>query len=98
MLIRIGQTAFAAGLLWVAGLTAPAAGGEPPAGPPTAKPVAPVKGAPQPESAADHADKNIVYLTEERDVWVDKSHKWIVMKGKITVREGNLEMFACPQQ
>src|SRR5207244_138638 len=97
MLNRIGQTAFAAGLLWAACLTVPAVGGDEPAGgPPTAKPIAPSQRDPEPKSAADATgknDKNIVFLTEDRDVWVNKQHKQIVMKGKITIREGNLEMF-----
>ncbi len=43
------------------------------------------------------ADGNLVYLTKDRDVWIDKKKNQVVMKGKIAVREGNLEMFACPQ-
>ncbi len=43
-------------------------------------------------------DPNIVYLTKEHDLWIDKKQKQIVMKGTVAVREGNLEMFACPQQ
>ena len=42
-------------------------------------------------------DGNLVYYTKRNDVWVDKKNKQVVMQGKIAVREGNLEMFACPQ-
>jgi hypothetical protein len=44
------------------------------------------------------ADKNIVFLTEDKAVWLDKKNKQVVLKGKVAVREGNLEMLACPQQ
>jgi hypothetical protein len=43
------------------------------------------------------ADANIVYLSLEHDLWVDKKQNEVVMKGKIAVREGNLEMLACPE-
>ncbi|HEV3418283.1 MAG TPA: YdjY domain-containing protein [Pirellulales bacterium] len=65
---------------------------------PSAKPSVPAESSQQTKGAADEHDKNIVYLTEDRDLWVDKKNKQVVMKGKIAVREGNLEMFACPQQ
>ncbi|HEY2149027.1 MAG TPA: YdjY domain-containing protein [Pirellulales bacterium] len=43
-------------------------------------------------------DKNIVYMTKDRDVWLDKQKKEVVLKGKVALREGNLEMLACPEQ
>jgi hypothetical protein len=50
-------------------------------------------------SATDTSgDKNIVYMTKERDVWLDKQKKEVVLKGKVAVREWNLEMLACPEQ
>jgi hypothetical protein len=54
----------------------------------------------EPSTAAstENADKNIVYMTKERDVWLDKQKKQVVLKGKVAVREGNLEMLACPEQ
>ena len=55
------------------------------------------KSAPAEQKTASD-DPNIVYLTKEHDLWIDKKQKQIVMKGTVAVREGNLEMFACPQQ
>ncbi|HEV2972066.1 MAG TPA: YdjY domain-containing protein, partial [Pirellulales bacterium] len=63
-----------------------------------AKPSVSVDPSQLPKQATDEKDKNIVYLSEGRDLWIDKKNKQVVMKGKIAVREGNLEMFACPQQ
>ncbi len=51
----------------------------------------------KPAAAETSADGNIVYLNKEHNVWIDKKNKQVVMKGKIAVREGNLEMLACPQ-
>lgn len=54
----------------------------------------------KPDAAAkieQGSDPNIVYLSPEHDLWVDKKHHEVVMKGKIAVREGNLEMLACPE-
>jgi hypothetical protein len=50
----------------------------------------------KPAAAETAADGNIVYLNKEHNVWIDKKNKQVVMKGKIAVREGNLEMLACP--
>ena len=50
------------------------------------------------DGKSENDDMNIVYLTKDRDLWIDKKQKQIVMKGIVAVREGNLEMFACPQQ
>jgi hypothetical protein len=49
-------------------------------------------------ASPENGDKNIVYMTKERDVWLDKQKKQVVLKGKIAVRDGNLEMLACPEQ
>ena len=43
------------------------------------------------------ANPDIVYLSSDNDLWIDKKHHEVVMKGKIAVREGNLEMLACPE-
>ncbi len=64
----------------------------------TAAVVRPVAAAADEPPTAASDDKNIVYLTEARDVWLDKKAKQIVLKGKVAVREGNLEMLACPDQ
>jgi hypothetical protein len=50
------------------------------------------------DGTSENDDKNFVYLNKDHDLWIDKKQKQIVMKGIVAVREGNLEMFACPQQ
>jgi hypothetical protein len=98
MLNRIGPTALAAGFLWGTCVALPSLRGDEPAASRAVKQAAPAEKATEPKPATGAGDKNIVYLTEERDVWINKQDKQVVMKGKIAVREGNLEMFACPQQ
>ncbi len=66
-----------------------------------AKPVETPRETAKPPVTADR-DKNVadtdrVYLTQQRDLWLDKKNKQLVMKGKIAVRKGTLEMFACPK-
>lgn len=36
-------------------------------------------------------------LTKEHDLWVDLKRKLVVVEGKVCLREGMLEMFACPK-
>ncbi len=53
--------------------------------------------APAPEQAAPAADANgIVYLDKDKHLWIDKSKHLVGMTGKVAVRQGNLEMLACP--
>ena len=40
--------------------------------------------------------KNATSLSKEGRVWVDKQRKIVVVDGFVTLREGQLEMFACP--
>jgi hypothetical protein len=86
--------ALAAACVWAANCNLVC--GEPPAADPTGKPTA--DQAPQQPAAAGDAksDPNIIYLSPDHDLWIDKKQHEIVMKGKVTVREGNLEMLACP--
>src|SRR5205814_1960643 len=98
MLRRIVLTTFM--VLAVVGLSSlrPSAGTA--AAPDSADPPAQTAPAAAEEKGGEHeqsADGNIVYLTKQHDAWIDKKHKQVVMQGKIAVREGNLEMFACPQ-
>jgi hypothetical protein len=77
-----------------------AAGGAPPAADPVVKPAPADPQQPSKPPAAEEekkGDPNIVYFNPQHDLWLDKANKQVVMKGKIAVREGNLEMFACPQ-
>ena len=57
----------------------------------TAKPAE--KPAEQPAKAPD----GLVRLSKNHDVWMDTKRKAIVVDGKICLREGQLEMFACPK-
>jgi hypothetical protein len=36
-------------------------------------------------------------LMKDYDVWIDPAHKRIVVDGSVCLREGQLEMFACPR-
>ena len=36
-------------------------------------------------------------LDPAQDAWIDTKRKWVIADGKIAIREGQLEMFACPQ-
>ena len=99
MFNRIGLMTVVAATLWGTFAAVSAVRGDEPAnGAPNAKPSDPTDKVPDLKPAAQTGDKNVVYLTEEHDVWLNKQNKQVVMKGKIAVREGNLEMFACPQQ
>ncbi|HEX3998483.1 MAG TPA: YdjY domain-containing protein [Pirellulales bacterium] len=64
--------------------------------PPAPAPV-PAPDAKGDASGDTKSDPNIVYLSPDHDLWIDKKQHEVVMKGKIAVREGNLEMFACPE-
>jgi hypothetical protein len=51
------------------------------------------KPAEQPTKTPD----GLVRLSKKHDVWLDTKRKAIVVDGKICLREGQLEMFACPK-
>ena len=40
---------------------------------------------------------DIVYLSKDHSVWLNKKTKQVLMTGKISIREGNLEMLASPR-
>lgn len=53
-----------------------------------------------PKKKAPVISKNasgLVKLTKEHDVWIDSKRKWVVVDGVVCLREGQLEMFACPR-
>ena len=59
-----------------------------------APPDKPVAGTPEPGKP----DANgLVKLTKEHDVWLDTKRKAVVVDGEVCLREGQLEMFACPK-
>ena len=60
-----------------------------------AKPESP-PAATAPSSAADEAS-SIVRVTKDYDLWIDPKRKLVIVDGQICLREGMLEMFACPK-
>lgn len=45
----------------------------------------------------DRETPNLHRLDPQAPLWIDKARKRVVMVGKVCLREGQLEMFACPQ-
>lgn len=43
------------------------------------------------------AASGIVRVTKDYDLWIDPKHKLVIVDGRICLREGQLEMFACPK-
>src|SRR5688572_14265983 len=41
--------------------------------------------------------EGLVRLSKTRDVWFDTKRKAVVIDGEVCLREGQLEMFACPK-
>ena len=52
---------------------------------------------PTPEKQGDKTPEGTVRLSKKHDVWLDTKRKAVVIDGKICLREGQLEMFACPK-
>jgi len=48
-------------------------------------------------SAAGSAPEGLVKLSKTNDVWLDTKRKAVVVDGQVCLREGHLEMFACPK-
>lgn len=61
----------------------PADAGAAPAATPDQKPAA--------------ASSGLVRLTKDNDLWIDPQRKLVVLDGYVCLREGQLEMFACPK-
>ena len=53
------------------------------------------KAAAAPGEGAEPA--GLVRLSKTRDVWLDSKRKAVVIDGEVCLREGQLEMFACPK-
>src|SRR6188768_3153207 len=45
----------------------------------------------------DPPPTELVRLSEKGEVWFDKKRKAVVADGQVCLREGQLEMFACPK-
>ncbi len=53
---------------------------------------------PAPAAAdAKEAASGIVRMTKDYDLWIDPKRKLVIVDGQICLREGQLEMFACPK-
>jgi len=50
------------------------------------------------QKSAVKVNAGLVRLTKEHDVWIDPKRKWVVVDGVVCLREGQLEMFACPRE
>lgn len=58
----------------------------------------PPKAAPQPKpESVEPAPEGLVKLSKTGDVWFDAKRKAVVADGQVCLREGQLEMFACPK-
>lgn len=62
--------------------------------PASSDPVAPATKQPQGFSPPP----NLVRLAKDFDIWIDPQRKMLIVDGKVALREGQLEMFACPKQ
>ena len=49
-------------------------------------------------STDDAAAAGLVKLSKTNDVWLDPKRKAVVVDGEVCLREGQLEMFACPKK
>jgi hypothetical protein len=49
------------------------------------------------KAAASEKHSDIIPLSKEYDLWIDRKQKLVIVDGKVCLREGQLEMFACPQ-
>lgn len=60
---------------------------------------APAAEAPETEtpSAEEKLPDHLVRLSKTRDVWLDKKRRAVIIDGEVCLREGQLEMFACPK-
>jgi hypothetical protein len=49
------------------------------------------------QAVDDPANKDLVRLSEKGEIWLDLKRKAVVVDGQVCLREGTLEMFACPK-
>jgi hypothetical protein len=78
----------ALGIVWVEGQDAPA--DKPKASADAQKEADAKKG-------DEGAQPGLVKVSKNHDLWIDTKRKAVVLDGKICLREGQLEMFACPE-
>ncbi len=51
----------------------------------------------EPKAPVEPTPEGRVKLFPKSDVWLDKNRKAVVVDGQVCLREGQLEMFACPR-
>jgi len=51
----------------------------------------------EPKATTGPTPEGLVKLFPKSDVWLDKNRKAVVVDGQVCLREGQLEMFACPR-
>lgn len=73
----------------------PAKEAVPPAAPAVENPADPAGEKPAEKPIVDAA--GLVKLAKNHDVWLDPKRKAIIVDGEVCLREGQLEMFACPK-
>src|SRR5437762_345434 len=56
-----------------------------------------VKPATESKAATSDAPEGLRKLSETSDIWLDTKRKAVVVDGQVCLREGQLEMFACPK-
>ena len=63
-----------------------------------AKPAVPITKQAAPAAPAGEKDPpGLTRLSKTRDIWLDTRRKAVVIDGEVCLREGQLEMFACPK-
>jgi len=63
---------------------------------PTESPTPAATPTPATAGAKDEAS-GIVRMTKDYDLWIDPQRKLVIVDGQVCLREGQLEMFACPK-
>ena len=56
------------------------------------------KSQPTKQKSAVKPVDGLVRLAKEQDIWLHPKKKWVVLDGVVCLREGQLEMFACPKE
>lgn len=52
---------------------------------------------PPPAAPSEAPKERLIKLSKDHDVWIDPLRKLVVVDGEVAVRDGGLEMFACPK-
>ncbi|MDA1055604.1 MAG: YdjY domain-containing protein [Planctomycetota bacterium] len=52
---------------------------------------------PEPAAPSEAPKERLFKLAKDHEVWIDPQRKLVVVDGEVAMREGALEMFACPK-